>query len=167
MRGGNTCLPSVKLRYNASMADIPQQPPTTRKRKDQLSSLQVMFAAILAIGLLLAINFSSRITAGQPLLEARERAASEIERLKREQAQLLVERDYARSDAFVQQWARNDGKMVREGEILVVPVPAGSAATQVETVNEPRVPVETTPPRPETWQVWWALFFDVPPPDFE
>lgn len=148
------------------MTDTAQQPAKERKRSNQLSSLQVMFAAILAIGLLLAINFSSRITAGQPLQEARARVMDELEQLQSEQAALIAERDFARSDAFVERWARDEGKMVREGEILVVPVPAAGAVADLEPTGQQSVPVETTPPKPEPWQVWWALFFDDPSPDF-
>lgn len=155
--------------YNECMADtpLPQEKPLQKKRRrgGQLSSLQVMFAAILAIGLLLAINFSSRITASQPLQEAFERAQAEIEQLRQEQAELIAERDYVQSDAFVEQWARDDGKMVRPDEVLVIPVPAAGSLPQPQVVNEQSVPVETTPPRPEPWQVWWALFFDSVPPD--
>ncbi len=148
------------------MIDQPEAAPKKRKRSSQLSSLQVMFAAILAVGLLLAINFSSRIASGQPLQDAYNRALTEIEQLRREQAALISERDYVRSDAFVERWARDDGKMVRQDEVLVIPVPAVSARPQPEPADpSSSVPVETTLPEPEPWQVWWAMFFDSPPPD--
>jgi cell division protein FtsB len=145
--------------------NIEPQPQKKRRRSEQLSSIQVMFAAILAVGLLLAINFSSRITAGRPLQEAYNRVLAEIEQLKHEQEMLIAERDYVQSDAFVERWARDEGKMVRPGEVLVIPVPAVSSLPQPEVSPTQSVPVETTPRRPENWQVWWALFFDGPPPD--
>jgi cell division protein FtsB len=149
------------------MADRTQQPPKTQRRRDQLSSMQMMFAAILAIGLLLAINFSSRIAAGQPLQQLHAQVEDEIEQLEREQAALIAERDFVRSDAYVEQWARDEGKMVRAGEHLVIPVPSANTPRQDEAaVRQLVVPVETTPPGPEPWQVWWALFFDSPVPDF-
>lgn len=149
-----------------NMADTPQQLPSERKRGDQLSSMQVMFATILAVGLLLAINFSSRITAGQPLQAAHARVESEIAQLRREQADLIAERDFVRSDAFVESWARDEGKMVRPDEHLIVPVPSTSSLSQDAPAQEPPVPIQTLPPRPQSWQVWWALFFDSPPPNF-
>ncbi|MBL8162283.1 MAG: hypothetical protein JNJ61_09885, partial [Anaerolineae bacterium] len=55
------------------MASTPNPPPRDtrpkRRRTGQLSGLQVMFAAILAIGLILGLNFTSLITAGRPLQE--------------------------------------------------------------------------------------------------
>ena len=147
------------------MADNPE-PRKKQRRSDQISSVQVMFAAILAVGLLLAINFSSRITAGQPLQEAYSRVQTEIAQLRQEQASLIDERDYVRSDAFVESWARDEGKMVREGEVLVIPVPAANKPSQAEPTPQPFVPVETTPRKPDAWQVWWSLFFDSPAPKF-
>jgi cell division protein FtsB len=137
-----------------------------RKRGSSLSGLQIMFAAILAIGLLLAINFSSRIAAGQPLQEAYNRVQAEIDGLREEQAALMAERDYVLSDAFVEMWARDEGRMVREGEVLVIPVPVegGAALADDRASSRPGVALETTPPGPEPWHVWWALFFDGPPP---
>jgi len=135
-----------------------------RKRGGQASSIQIMFAAILAIALILAINFSSRIAATQPLQQTYDEVNAEIERLSEEQADLINERDYVRSDAYVEAWARDEGKMVRPGEVLVIPVPS---AVDVETspVDVPLIEVETSPPQSDPWVVWWALFFDTTPPD--
>jgi cell division protein FtsB len=136
-----------------------------RRRPGQLSGVQIMFAAILAIGLFLAIGLSQRITAGQPLQDAYDRVEAEIAVLQHEQAALMATRDYVQSDAFVERWARDEGKMIREGEVLIIPVPSG-ANVEPTPIPEPQVPVETTPPDPEPWMLWWALFFDSAPPQF-
>jgi cell division protein FtsB len=140
------------------------KPRRTSERRSGLSGVQIMFAAILSIGLILALNFGSRIAESQPLLAAFYNVRDEIEALRQEQAELTRLRDYVRSDVYVAQWARSEGKMARPGEILVVPVPVVSA---VEATPEPEVffaDVQTTPPEPEPWEIWWALFFDSPPP---
>ncbi len=136
-----------------------------RRRPGQLSGVQIMFAAILAIGLFLAIGLSQRITAGQPLQDAYERVEGEIAVLQQEQAALMATRDYVQSDAFVERWARDEGKMIRTGEVLIIPVPSG-ASVEPTPIPEPQVPVETSPPEPEPWMLWWALFFDSMPPQF-
>lgn len=135
-----------------------------RPRTGQLSGIQVMFAAILSIGLILAINFSARISESQPLQEAYDRALREIDQLRQEQAMLIEQRDYVRSDAYVESWARSDGKMIRDGEVLVIPVPSGVG---IEDEAAPQISLDalqTEPPAPEPWELWWALFFDSPPP---
>jgi cell division protein FtsB len=136
-----------------------------RKRTGQLSGIQIMFAAILAIGLVLGLNFTKLVSTGQPLQQLYNQVTTEISRLQQEQGDLIRERDYVRSDAFVESWARSEGKMVKPGEMLVIPVPeAGAAEATPEPV--PNVPVETTPPKLENWQLWWQMFFDSPPPQF-
>lgn len=149
-------------------------PADTRDRPaHQLSSTQVVFAVILAIGLMLAINFSNRIVDDRRLQSVQSAVEQEIELLRREQSNLIEQLAYAESDAYVEAWAHSEGKMVRENETLVVPIPAanGQAATTASAqdtasvANSSEVDVETTLPEPASWQLWWGLFFDVAPPD--
>lgn len=131
----------------------------------QLSGLQILFASILAIGLLLAINFSNRITTGQQIQSEREQLEQEIAILETEQAALQQELDYVRSDDYVAAWAREEGKMVREGEVLVVPVPGGlSLVTPTPQPQTLAGLLDDDEPETENWELWWALFFDSPPP---
>ncbi len=137
-----------------------------RNPGSQLSGMQILFASILAIGLLLAINFSSRIAAGQRIQRDRQALEMEIATLEAERAALIAERDYARSDEYVVSWARSEGKMVQANEVLVIPVPAGSplpTATPTPALPETLFPEATEPPV-ENWRLWWALFFDADPP---
>ncbi len=144
------------------------EPPWRRDASGQISSTQVMFAAILAIGLMLAINFSSRISAERSLRDVYQKVEQEIDLLRREQADLIDELNYVRSDAYVEAWAHSEGKMVRPGEVLVLPIPSSSGLEQAEAASEavqPLIELETAPPEPENWELWWSLFFDEPPPD--
>ncbi len=128
--------------------------------------MPILFASILAIGLLLAINFSNRITAGQRIQKVRDSLEMEIATLESEQAVLLLDLDYARSDEYVASWAHSQGKMVREGEVLVVPVPA-SAPIPAEVEAMPAPPFTAEDEEDELvqpWRLWWALFFDTDPP---
>ena len=136
-----------------------------------INGIQVVFAVILAAGLTLAINFSSRISAGRPLQEARRQVLAEIDLLRADQARLVAERDRARSDAWVRRWARAEGKMVLPGERLVIPVPTGNTlyvAPVSASAADPAVlaDVRTLPPRAPGWTLWWALFFDHPAPEW-
>ena len=148
--------------------------PRIIKRKNQtrgqLSGVQVMFAAILAIGMVLGISLSSRVASSQSLREFYDGVETEIAQFRFEQARLIDERNFAQSDAFVEQWARGEGKMVRPGEILVVPEVVGGGGAATTDNSQPNVfafaDVETTLPEPEPWELWWSLFFDSPPPSF-
>jgi hypothetical protein len=117
------------------------------------------------VGLMLAVNFSSRIVADRSLRDVQQTVVEEIDTLKRDQSELIARLEYVKSDAYVEEWAHSEGKMVREGEILVFPVPS-TYATPVPVIVGSDVPLQTTLPRPENWQVWWAMFFDAPPPNF-
>jgi cell division protein FtsB len=131
------------------------------------SSLQIVFAAIIAIALILAINFSSRIASGQPLQQTYDQVMAELAELREQQLALTQERDYVRSDAYVERWARSEGKLIRPGEVLYVPVPsAASVASEQIDVESAGIEVETSPREPDPWLVWWRLFFDATPPEF-
>jgi len=143
---------------------------TERKSKQkettgQLSGIQIMFAAILAVGLILAINFSTRLASSRPLQAYYDSVEAEIDALEEEQSTLIAELEFASSDAYVEQWARQEWKMVRPGEVLVIPLAVG---TPVQATPEPTffVEVDTSPPEPDNWTLWWSLLFDSPPPEF-
>lgn len=144
---------------------VPGASRPRRKPRQQLSSMQIVFAAILSIGLLLVINLSGRIARGQQMDAERARLQATISVLEAQQIDLRKERDYAESDAKVEQWAHSDGKMVREGEVLVIPIPG----------REPEIAPTATPPaalvraaaeedKEPSWHLWWQLFFEGDPP---
>lgn len=137
----------------------------TPNRSRQINSIQIMFAAILAIGLILTINFSSRITESRSSQEVYARVQNEIDALREEQAELTALRDYVLSDAYVEAWANADGKMVRPGEVLVVPVPSGASVEVTPQAPTTFAEIQTLPEETESWELWWALFFDDAPPD--
>lgn len=157
------------------MADAPKrntntQTQRTSRRSHQLSSTQVMFAVILAIALMLAVQFSSRINDERNLNQIRNTVEQEINSLREEQSELVDQLDFVQSDAYVEQWAHSEGRMVRENMVLVIPVPS-SATIQQELVEQSQpieqlAEIQTTLPEPESWQLWWALFFDSQPPQF-
>ncbi len=158
-----------------TLANSPVPPKKTSRANDPRkatalrspSSLQFLFAAIIAIALILAINFSSRIASGQPLQQTYDQVNAELSELRQQQLALTQERDYVRSDAYVERWARSEGKLIRPGEVLYVPVPAAASQGAEQAGNESLgIEVETTPREPDPWLIWWRLFFDMAPPEF-
>ena len=144
---------------------LTHNPNKERRHPRQLTSTQIMFAAILAIGLMLAINFSGRIVADRELRDVQTAVLQEIDLLEREQATLQRQLEFVRSDAYVERWARSEGRMVRSGETIVKPIPAASFSPPVRRVPDD-VPLNTSAPEPQNWELWWSLFFDTPPPAF-
>lgn len=139
--------------------------PTPKRRTRPLNGVQVMFAVILGMGLMLAVNFSSRVTADRQLADVLNAVEREIETLRREQGDLIQRLEYVKSDAYVETWARSNGRMVREGEVLVLVSPVGDPAPAPAVVAPPTTQANQ-PQAVPTWHLWWSLFFDTPPPSF-
>ncbi len=132
----------------------------------RLTSIQLIFAVALTIGLILALNLSGRIKLDRDLGRIHAQFTTEIETLRREQQALIAQLSYVKSDAYVEFWARDEGKMIRQGEVLIMPRTTRSAAAE-QSAPTPLVDFETTAPEPKNWELWWALFFDAPPPGQE
>jgi len=127
------------------------------------SNIQIVFGAILAISLLLAINFSGRIAAGHKVEAEHENLLGQISTLSAQATALNGEYNFVNSDAFIEIWAHGEGKMVKDGEVLVVPVPG--VATPQPTPTPFPVDLSAAPtPQAQSWELWWRLFFDAPPP---
>ncbi len=120
-------------------------------------------SSIIAISLLLAISFSGRIAAGHKVNAERDKLLDEIATLRVQATDLKGESNYVNSDAFIEDWARGEGKMVKDGEVLVIPVPGGTTPQPAPT---PFIADPDAQPKPDnqTWTLWWKLFSDAPPP---
>jgi cell division protein FtsB len=128
-----------------------------------LTSFQVVLAVALTFGLVLTLNFSSRIKLDRDLGRIHARFSAEIESLLAEQQNLIEQLSYVKSDAYVEYWARDEGKMIRAGEILILPITSGAPAPASQS-SVRLVEFQTTAPEPENWELWWSLFFDRDPP---
>jgi hypothetical protein len=114
--------------------------------------------ALVVIGLvvmsLLVIDFNSRMAELRGLRNQQDLVAAELTSLVRTQEQLQTQLSYATSDAAVLEWAYQDERLKREGDIPIVPL-APEEATPVPT---PRVVVTPTPE--SNLEIWLSLFLD-------
>ena len=114
--------------------------------------------ALIVIGLvvltMLVMDFNNRMAEQQRLSDKREDVAVEATDLMYTQVYLETQIAYATSEAAVQDWAYEEGHMVREGENLVIPLEYPGFTPQVTVVP-------TTTPEPETnLQIWLSLFLE-------
>src|SRR3990170_564240 len=79
--------------------------------------------------------------------------ASQVAELESLSVELQTQIAGATSQAVVEAWAHGEGKLVRDGERLIVPIPPPGAATP-----SPGTPTPLPPP-PSTWLVWRELLF--------
>ncbi len=114
--------------------------------------------ALIVIGLavltMLVMDFNNRMAAQQRLSDKREDVAVEATDLMYTQVYLETQIAYATSEAAVQDWAYEEGHMVREGENLVIPLEYPGFTPEV-------IVIPTTTPEPETnFQIWLSLFLE-------
>jgi len=114
--------------------------------------------ALLVIGLvvltLLVMDFNNRMAALRRLTGEKEAVGAKVTGLVQTQMSLETQIAFATSDEAVEQWAYVEGHWVRQGEVLVVPLPEE---------GEPPTPVPTPMPtlQPESnWKIWLSLFVD-------
>jgi hypothetical protein len=113
----------------------------------QLAGLIVVVLAVVVV-----VDFSQRLAASQRLVESADQVATEVAQLERERSALQTQVAYATTDAAVVAWAHEHGRMVRPGEVLVVPIIPTAGATP------PPAPV-VLPSPPPNWSLWWTMFF--------
>jgi hypothetical protein len=104
------------------------------------------------VWLLILLDFNRRLAAEQQLVNAANRARTQVAKLEAEHSLLVTQEAYATTDAAVIAWAHEYGKMAKEGEVLVVP----SVPTLQPAPLPPPVPLPAVPP---TWMLWQNLFF--------
>ncbi len=101
----------------------------------------------------LVMDFNSRMAELNRLSADRKYIGTQLEQKIQTQAYLLTEIAYTTSEAAVEKWAYEQGRMVKPGDYPVIPLQSGDV-TQTPT---PRTLV--TPTEINNWQAWWLLFF--------
>ncbi|MGD8813550.1 MAG: hypothetical protein PVI78_03650 [Anaerolineales bacterium] len=113
--------------------------------------LWLIVAAVL--GIIILGDLNRRMTDARRLEQDTHLLQTEVGWLEAENARLETQIAGATSEAFIEAWAHSEGKMVRNGERLIIPIPSGDfqpTPTPFAQVSEPSV---------NKWEVWWALIF--------
>ena len=114
-----------------------------------LKKIGLIAAAIILFFLVMDLN--SRLNELSRLTDQRNDAATTVARLEGTLQVLQTQQTHAGSQGAVEEWAYNEGHMVRPGEQLVIPIsPPGTTPEPV------LVPTPTVEPV-ENWEIWLAL----------
>jgi hypothetical protein len=122
-----------------------------------VNSRWVWLVAVALLGAPLLAEFNTRLAVGRQLVEEEARLKREIE-LEQKRAEFLQGYEqFVRSDEYVEWWARVNARMVKPGEVAVVPQsPDGST----ERIAPPTPPARVARDYPTEW---WSVFFaDLP-----
>ncbi len=115
----------------------------------RISSFWLMVALI--VGILIVGDLTRRMTDARRMERETRRLATQVKQLESLNEELEVKSAAAGDDASVEAWARSQAKLIREGERLVVPIPAQESSPIA--AQAPQASVEP----PTTWEVWLAL----------
>ena len=119
----------------------------------RLLDKRILIVVGVVVLILLMLDFNSRMADLSRLKNQRDRLSTEEALLVQTEQFLDTRIAYATSNVAVQDYARNDGKMVQPGDFLLVPVSPGGSTPQPTTTP----PVSTTVV--DNWERWFALFF--------
>jgi cell division protein FtsB len=114
---------------------------------------RVLIVLGVLILVLLMMDFNTRMGDLSRLKAQRDTLSTEEAQLAQTAQSLDTQIAYATSDLAVQDYARNDGKMVQPGDNPLVLIPPQGSTPQPTPI------VTSIPTVVENWQRWFALFF--------
>jgi cell division protein FtsB len=124
---------------------------------DLMKGRTVFLVGFLALIVVWMIVFGGRIADLNRLTDEFNQSQLTLSALTATTRALATEIVRADSDAAVEEWAYEQGKMIREGDHRVAVVP-------VEGTPIAPTPLPTPIPQPQNqFQIWWELFFDTKP----
>jgi hypothetical protein len=119
-------------------------------KKNMRYILAVVGLAVLAF---MIMDFNSRVSDLTRLSRDREVVAAQVTEHFATQAALQTQVAYATSEAYVIERSYEQERLVRPGDVLIVPIAPGGSTP---------VPASQPAPTPvlySNWQFWYALFF--------
>jgi len=112
----------------------------------------------LALGLIALVilirDFNSRMAELRRLTGEKGIVSVQVTGLVETRTALQTQVAYAQSDEAVQEWAYEEGRLVRPGENLIIPLPGESEINETLLESNPvSAPIQN-------WELWLSLFFD-------
>ena len=123
------------------------------RRQIAWSSPRVWLIVAALIALPFLAEFNARLTQSRELDAQQAALSTQINTENARHEALLKLQDWAKSDKYVEYWARS-ARMTKPGEVAVVPIAAqANPATSIARTT----PISTTPNDPLS--EWWTAFF--------
>lgn len=114
--------------------------------------VHLITGALVVLTFSLMLNFINQVVQSSTLESRKTQLEAEVARLESENQYLQGAVDYARSDAYVEQAAREQLGYARGDEVVILPQFPDAAP---EPNAAPQAVPPATPPRAPNWQRWW------------
>lgn len=116
-----------------------------------LDGKKIILVVAAVVLFFLVMDLNSRLNELSRLSAQRDKAATVVSVLESTLQVLETQVAYATSEGAVEDWAYNEGHMVRPGEKLIIPLsPPGATPIPVLIPTPTVMPVEN-------WEIWMAL----------
>ena len=124
-----------------------------RLKKINLKDRRIIIVGVIIIVVLLMMDFNSRMVLLLRLNDERDVLKTEVASLELTKISYEEKVIYATSEAALEQWAREEARMIEQGDIPIIAIaPVGKPP-----VITPQPPSSTEPLN--RWQIWRELFF--------
>jgi cell division protein FtsB len=129
--------------------------PSAKPNRNRLA-IGVVFVIVLAIVGALAWGFSQQLALARQMREEEIRLEQAVATERARNEELLARLEYVKSDEYVERWAREEAKMAKPEEVVVVPptdLEEEESAVDVQPEQSP------TPEARPFWIELWELIF--------
>lgn len=120
--------------------------------KKLLTDKRLIVIILVIILVFLLIDFNQRMVLLSNLRKQEKQLEQKYSQLEATRSSLEAELAHAGSDEAVEEWAREEGSMIQEGDIPIILLPPSEPVVSEST---PQVPIVDDV---EYWQIWQELF---------
>lgn len=127
--------------------------------RGRIAAGAVVLVAVLVVGAV-GWAFVEQLTLAQELRAETRKLEGMVATREAERDQLVATLEYVQTDEYVEKWAREELKMARPGEVVVIPL-VRSGAESAEATPETGADdsgLDLPDSRP-FWVVWWDALF--------
>jgi len=124
-----------------------------RIKKVKLSDRRIIIVVVILLVIVLMMDFNNRMVLLLRLNSERNTLSTQVSELELTKVSLDQKIIYATSDLALEQWAREEARMIKDGDIPIIVIPPVD-----ETPSSTPIVVKTPNPIAR-WQIWQELFF--------
>ena len=114
---------------------------------------RLLLVVVLAVLVFMMMDFNNRMTVMLQL--DRQERQLKTQKVELQQTKVKVEAEivYANSDRALEEWAREEARLINEGDVPIIILPGGSLKQTPTPQSDPKMAAMNT------WEIWKELFF--------